>query len=252
MIVGQVVTATINVTNDGGDFPSLISGTLGGFNLENLTRTNATTYKAQFTVANGGNDYKAGHKIPVDTVVLIDAAGNLSNSFSDSINQPNDPIDANLPNITNVSIPNDTMKVGNVVTATITVDNDGGEALILSSGTIAGFGLTPTSFIKSNDSTYTAQFTVTDGGTDYDVDDNIPVNLVLIDSAGITSNTYNTPVSQNADLLDASLPNINFVSLPNVPMVVNDVVNVNISVDNDGGDFPFLTSGSIGGFNLVS
>src|SRR3972149_4467985 len=199
MIVGQVVTATINVTNDGGDFPSLISGTLGGFNLENLTRTNATTYKAQFTVANGGNDYKAGHKIPVDTVVLIDAAGNLSNSFSDSINQPNDPIDANLPNITNVSIPNGTMKVDSIITATVKVTNDGGNTYSLLSGSIGGYNLY--NINRENDTIYTAQFIITVSGNQYTGADNIPVqNVKLVDEYGNPSNTYNGSItSQNND-----------------------------------------------------
>ncbi|MCT4608826.1 MAG: Ig-like domain-containing protein, partial [Pelagimonas sp.] len=60
MKVGDVVTVTITVTDDGGDVYSLTSGTVGGFTLGNLSRVNSTTYTAQFTVPEGGTDVAAG------------------------------------------------------------------------------------------------------------------------------------------------------------------------------------------------
>ncbi|PKH04506.1 hypothetical protein CXF72_00560, partial [Psychromonas sp. MB-3u-54] len=90
--------------------------------------------------------------------------GNTSAAYSIPISQTDDAIDANLPVISSVSIPDVEMKVSDTVTVTLTVDDDGGETYGALSGTIGGFALSNLS--RTNSTTYTAEFTVTDRGTD--------------------------------------------------------------------------------------
>ena len=54
--------------------------------------------------------------------------------FTTAISQTNDPIDANGPVITGLSIPNAPMKIGDIVTLTITVEDDGGDIYPTSGG----------------------------------------------------------------------------------------------------------------------
>jgi len=94
------------------------------------------------------------------------------------------------------------MKVGSNVTATITVTDDGGTTYTLVGGsTIGGFTLDGLS--RSNSTTYTVTFTVTNGGTDVAAGSDIPVSVTLSDGV---SSTYSMAISQNADPIDANNP----------------------------------------------
>ena len=111
-------------------------------------------------------------------------------------------IGLSAPTISSVAIPNVAMKVGSSVTATITVTDDGGTTYTLVAGsTIGGFTLGGLS--RTNNTSYTATFTVTNGGTDIAAGSNILVSLTLSDGA---NTTYSTPISQNADPIDANNP----------------------------------------------
>lgn len=144
-----------------------------------------------------GSDLAAGtHSI---TVTTTDAAGNVSAaSAALSLN-----IDTSAPVIGSVSIPNAPMKIGDVVTATITVTSDT-DSYTLSSGSIGGFTLG--SLTRINDTTYTATFTVTSGGTDVAAGSYIPVSLVFTDGAGNSNTAYTTAISQSGDAINASAP----------------------------------------------
>ncbi len=260
MKVGSVVNAVITVdddTVDGGSPYTLTSGTIGGFSLVNLSRTDATTYVAQFTVTDNGANVAAGSAVDVANLVLTDSATNPSAVYGTDIVQAADAIDANLPVISAVSIPDVAMKVGSVVNAVITVDDDtvdGGSPYTLTSGTIGGFSLVNLS--RTDATTYVAQFTVTDNGANVAAGSAVDVaNLVLTDSATNPSAVYGTDIVQAADAIDANLPVISAVSIPDVAMKVGSVVNAVITVDDDtvdGGSPYTLTSGTIGGFSLVN
>lgn len=112
-------------------------------------------------------------------------------------------LDNTPPTITAVTVPVATMKVGDVVTATITVASDA-DAYTLVSGTIGGFALN--TLTKTNATTYTAQFTVTEAGTDVAAGADIPVSLVLRDAAGNENTAYTTAVSQGGDAINANSP----------------------------------------------
>ncbi len=108
------------------------------------------------------------------------------------------------PTISSVSIPNVAMKVGSIITATITTGTDTA-TYVLTSGTIGGFTLG--NLIKTSATSYTAQFTVTNGGTDVVAAANIPIaNLVLTRTGGSSSQTHSTPISQANDSIDANAP----------------------------------------------
>ena len=115
------------------------------------------------------------------------------------------------PVITNVSIPNAPMNVGDVVVATISVQDDDGDVPVLTSGSIGGYTLG--SFTGTGPTSYTATFTVTEGGNSYSAGSNIPIaNLVLTDGQGNASPTYSTPISQAGDLIDATSPQVTSIT----------------------------------------
>ena len=106
------------------------------------------------------------------------------------------------PVITQVTIPNESMKIGDVVTATITVQSDSATTYTLSASTIGGYTLG--GLAKSNSTTYTAQFTITESGNDYTADQDIPTNVTLAD--GSLTDTWTAPISQDSDPIDANRP----------------------------------------------
>jgi len=157
------------------------------------------------------------------TVVATDAENNSNEQVvSLAINNLDEvaPIfDTTPPVITAVSIPNIAMNVGDTVTVTLTVDDDAGDTYTNLSGTVGGFSLS--SLARTNSTTYTAQFTVAEGGTDVAAGSTIPVSLTLDDSVGNTSLSYTTAITQTTDAIDANSP-----SAPVIDTVAtNDVVN---------------------------
>ena len=184
--IGDVVTLTITVEDDGGDiYPTDVVGP--------ITRINSTTYTSEFTIPDGSVDFAAGEDIPFETQIF-DSAGNASNVFKVSISQDNDPIDANAPVITNASMSGNATKVGDTVTVTITVEDDGGDIYTGLVGNVGGFALGDASRIDNT--TYTADFTVQEGGADVALNSDILISLTLEDTAGNTSNEFSGPVIQ--------------------------------------------------------
>lgn len=114
------------------------------------------------------------------------------------------PADATAPVITAVSIPNQPMKIGSIVTATITVAADGDTYTLGAGSTVGGYALG--NLAKVNDTTWTATFTVTAGSPDVAAGADIPVSLVLRDSAGNASTAYTAPIVQANDAIDANRP----------------------------------------------
>ncbi|MDQ2103880.1 beta strand repeat-containing protein, partial [Azospirillum isscasi] len=309
MKIGDVVTVTITVAADSDTYTLGAGSTVGGFALGNLTKVNATTYTATFTVTAGGTDVAAGSDVPV-SIVLTDSASNSNTPYTTAISQSADRIDANRPtiasaavngttltvtfaeavsatsaagltvtvagqsraatyasgsggttltftlasavtqgetvtldynpstgnltdnasnapasvtgqavinntppaadttppSITNVTIPNQIAKVGDVVTVTITVAADSDTYTLGAGSTVGGFALG--NLTKVNATTYTATFTVTAGGTDVAAGSDVPVSIVLTDSASNSNTPYTTAISQSADRIDANRPTI--------------------------------------------
>ncbi len=112
-------------------------------------------------------------------------------------------VNAAQPVITGVSIPDVSMKIGDVVPVTITVQSDV-VVFTLNASNIGGYALSGLS--KQNDTTYTAQFTINSGGTDYAAGDDIPTSVILADG-GLTD-TWSTAISQANDPIDAHAPTV--------------------------------------------
>ncbi|MBY0420035.1 MAG: putative Ig domain-containing protein, partial [Pararheinheimera sp.] len=143
---------------------------------------------------------------------ITDSAGNaLTATTPSGTSQLSYTLDNAGPVISAVSIANTAMKIGDVVTVTITVGSDT-DTYSLVSGTVAGFTLS--GLTKVNNTTYTASFTVT-AGSDVAAGTNIPVSLTLADSLANNSSPYNTAISQNADAIDATRPTVSSVSREN-------------------------------------
>ncbi|MBP2303547.1 beta strand repeat-containing protein [Azospirillum picis] len=119
-------------------------------------------------------------------------------------------MDRFAPQIDSVAIADAAMKIGDTVTATITTADDT-DTFTLSSGSIGGFTLS--NLQKTTNHSYTAQFTVTAGGSDVAAAADIPVSLVLQDTAGNTNTAYTTAIAQTADAIDATLPTVTAASV---------------------------------------
>jgi hypothetical protein len=165
------------------------------------------------------------------------------------------------PDITDVSIPDVPMNVGDVVVATITVTSDANDFL-LTSGDIAGY--TVGNLNKNSDTEYTVDFTITDGGTDYAAGDDIPVTDLQLNDGGTQGNIWNTPISQGGDPIDANNPaafttgavvTTDGTVVANYWNGTNTGVDVTIPIDNDasldGGTVQLEADASGGGFTAV-
>ena len=232
MSVGDAVTVSITAGEAG---LTLTSGTINGVAVTGFTDNGAGNYSATYTVLEGHTDRAAGDAIPV-SFILEDTAGNASDTFTTAISQTNDPIDANGPVITGLSIPNAPMKIGDIVTLTITVEDDGGDIY----PTSGGYG----PITRINSTTYTLQFEITEGNADIAAGDDFPFELEIIDSAGNASNFFEGVITQDNDPIDANRPTISAVSIPDVAMSVGDAVTVSITAGEAG---LTLTSGTING-----
>ncbi|MBE1298610.1 MAG: hypothetical protein GJ680_01695, partial [Alteromonadaceae bacterium] len=117
--------------------------------------------------------------------------------------------DTTSPTVSSVTIPNNAHKVGDTVTATITVTSDSDNYTTNSggiSGTIGGYSLGGLS--KVSDTQYTATFTITDNGTDVAAGSDVPVSIVLTDSTGNSASAFTTAISQASDAIYANLPEV--------------------------------------------
>ncbi|SDD24928.1 Ig-like domain (group 3) [Paracoccus isoporae] len=238
--IGDAVPVTINAGEAG---LSLVSGTVNGVAVTGFTEQGSGVYTATYTVAEGDTDRAAGDDIPVN-IVVVDRAGNKSAAYTTAISQSGDPIDANSPVISDVSIPNKAVKIGDDVKVTI----DAGETgLSLISATLNGVDLDKSTFKDNGDKTYSLTYQVAEGHTDRTGFDTIPVEIKLADSAGNES-TYTTPISQDADAIDANSPTISKFTVSNSPLKVGDTALAIIKT-NEGVS---LDSGTINGREITS
>ena len=161
-------------------------------------------------------DLNTNYYVQIEFDSIGDSAGNDFRGITDTTSWSFKTIaDSTPPTISSLTIPNSSMKIGSEVTVTITVPSDtdnyttGSGAI---SGTVGGFALG--SFVKTDDTTYTAKFTVINGGTDVSSGSDIPVSIKLTDSVGNQMATaFTTSISQNSDLIDANTPALSSVSI---------------------------------------
>lgn len=147
-----------------------------------------------------------------DAVVTLPSPGSGNSlSFNKDI-----VIDAVPPTITSVTIPDSNYKIGDAVTVTIAASESG---LSLASGTLNEVALTD--FTDLGGGNYSATYTVQEGDASRISGDDIPVSVVLSDTAGNVSTAYTAPISQNADGIDAARPILEGVITPSVPTITD-------------------------------
>ncbi|WP_041785560.1 DUF4347 domain-containing protein [Rhodospirillum centenum] len=167
----------------------------------------STTLVFSYTVDSGDTDADG---IAV-SATSIDLNGGTLTGTTGSVNADLDlgtpgslanvKVDGVAPTITGVSIPDQTHKIGDTVTVTITAGEAG---LSLHGGSVNGIALTD--FADKGGGTYTATYTVAEGNADRAAGEDIPVEIVLKDAAGNISNSWTTPISQSNDAIDATAP----------------------------------------------
>ena len=233
--VTSITPAAAAATAASVDYTVVFSGAVTGVTSDDFTLTTNGTANGTVTgVTGSGSTYTVSVATAADTqgtlrLDLKNTGTGIADSNSIAITGgftggTTHTVDRLAPQITNVAIDNSAMRIGDTVTATITVANDADD-FTLSSGSIGGFALG--NLLKTTDSTYTAQFTVTAGGTDVAAGADIPVNLVLQDTAGNTNNAYTTAIAQNADAIDANLPAVTAASVngATVTLTFGEIVN---------------------------
>ena len=215
--IGDTVTATWNNSGSGDNNTDTISGVtmdfsqFGGGNAVTATNSGGT-WTATYTIVAGSINGTTNRNI---SVTATDNAGNTTTTTGTG----NKTVDNVLPVITSVALNTSTYKIGDTVTATITVSSDSDSyTLTGGSATIAGF--TFGNLTKTAATTYTATYTVQSGDTDL-ISGSPTVNVVLVDGRGNASSAYTTTVSNAPITINAHAP--------------TDVALSNSSVSTTGG-----------------
>jgi hypothetical protein len=234
-----LTTGSATAVENGGT--STITASLSHATYENVTvnlvytgtatsgGTDYNTPSSSITITGGSTSNNAATGITAvddafiegNETIIIDVSSVSGGGSSESGTQQKtvtivDDEDGTAPTISSVSIPNSTHKVGDTVTATITVSSDTDD-YTTGSGAITGTinGYTLGSLSKTNNTTYTATFSITDGGSDVAAGTDVGVNFTLTDSSGNASSAFTTAISQGSDAIYANLPNVDLTASTN-------------------------------------
>jgi hypothetical protein len=234
MKIGDVVTATLSVVNDAGEPYTLVSGTVGGYPLSVLQRISPTSYRATFTIIQGGNSYNASQNIPVSNLVLSKGS-RQSPSYDSPIMQANDPIDALLPMISSMVVTGGTRKIGDVVMLNIQADGPDYTAHSLTS--INGISLESpnVSFTASGGGAYILSYVVREG--DRDVIPGVQAleaSVILVKPSGNMGLPYSEIDNVSQITIDAHAPVISKLEVPSLAIGPGRDFKVNITADETG------------------
>ncbi len=108
-----------------------------------------------------------------------------------------------LVEVMDVSIPNESMKIGDEVPVTIEVTDDGGFRTALFPGRWEDI---PWRIWRISSTSYLAEFTIRRGETAYLASQAIPVSGLVISDGEMSSPSYDVPLVQDHDPIDAGLP----------------------------------------------
>ncbi|MFO7669151.1 MAG: T9SS type A sorting domain-containing protein [Bacteroidales bacterium] len=134
--------------------------------------------------------------------------------------------------ILGVNIPNASMKIGDVISATLTVSSDVGVSYTLISGSVGGYPLEGLHRISAT--SYQANFTITEGGKSFTASQEIPVSNLVISDGERMSPAYNIPIIQNSDPIDAQAPVISRMEVPSLAVGTGGTVRLTITADGTG------------------
>ncbi len=203
LTIGEIATATISLAGAETN-ATFDSATINGIDVKtSFAELGGGDYRLVYTVAEGNNDHADNDDLPVN-IVVVDAAGNQADAYTvtDPDNRPG--IDAHKPVISNVSfnITSGVLKVGDTATATISSDNTGYSAGVI---TINGVDVS-SSLVDNVDNSYSVIYIVAEGHTDIADTNDLPVNISLVDVPGNVANAYTTADASNRPGVDAHTP----------------------------------------------
>ena len=139
------------------------------------------------------------------SVVSFNGTGTAENYFGSGASASQ----TTLPSITSVTFStpaaNNPIPVG-TATVTITVADDQSLTHTLTSGTVGGYTLT--NLQRTSSTTYTADITITNGGTDIPAINNITVSNLVLNNGTSANAAYSQDIIQPNDKLDANLPTV--------------------------------------------
>ena len=134
--------------------------------------------------------------------------------------------------ILSLSIPDVSMKIGDVVVATMTVNSPSSVPYTMVSGNVGGYPLENFQFVSEN--TYVANFTIIEGGNSYTAAQDIPVSDLVISNGGMLSDPYNLPIVQGNDPIDTHPPVVTRLEVPSVEVGVGGIVTMQVVADGTG------------------
>ncbi|PIZ69627.1 MAG: hypothetical protein COY19_01570, partial [Candidatus Marinimicrobia bacterium CG_4_10_14_0_2_um_filter_48_9] len=218
--------------------------------LSTLTDLGGGSYRVKYGVVSGDTDIAQSATIPI-SIVLVDSAGNLSNTFSTSPGATSTPaIDANRPTISGVTFNPTSGSLGIDEALTVTI-NAGESSLTAGAITINAVDVAST-LVDNSDNTYTLTYTVAEGHTAIADNAQIPISIVLIDVAGNSSTAFTTsPVATSAPAIDPSRPTITSVSFSPTTGILTPGETITMTINASEGGL-VATAVSLNGVDLTS
>lgn len=223
--VGDIATATVYTAGE----TNLLAGNTITINNVDVSGTfnelGSGQYELVYTVGEGNNDISDSSNLPV-SITVQDAAGNESSAYTASDIPGRPGVDANTPTISTVTFTpsTDTLKVGEIATATLTVSPIETGLLVGSTATINGVDVSST-FSDIGSGQYELVYTVSEGDTDVSDAADLPVNFQVQDSFGNESSAFTAPNIANRPGVDANTPsqpgNLSFYSHTNNSITLN-------------------------------
>jgi len=209
--------------------------TVNGKAVTGFTNNLNGTYSVTYTVTEGDDDRQNNEQIPV-SIILSDPAGNTNTAWVTSPAANISPaIDANRPVISSVSYTPTSgwRKIGDTVNVRILAEERDllGTTLTINTKSVAG------TFTDNEDNSYSAVYTVAPGDPDRGENQQIPVAVVLTDSAGNSSALFNTaPPATASPGIDANAPTAPLIPVCNAGEYINleESDDFTISVDFSG------------------
>ncbi len=217
--IADTIRASLSVMPDKEKF-RLLSGTIAGFPLKDLTKLNDSSYTAYSVVTNTGKEIDAADSIPA-MISLQDEAGNTT-AYQLGIHQSNDRIDARKPGILSVKHPpRGFYKKGDTLDFCIQFSEkvwlrNGSPSLTLTIGTRSR----PAIYVSgSGTDSLLLRYLIQPGDSDADgIRTTSSLNMgnsLLTDTAGNTViNSFTNTLPEGAILVDAVLPTVTLVDPP--------------------------------------
>jgi hypothetical protein len=220
------------VVNDAGLTFKLVSGTIGGYDLDEISRRSATSYRTFFTVAAGGNSYEANENIPVsDLVISYDMIE--SEPYEDPIVQAHDLLDAEYPVVESMSVVPGNYRINDEVIVNIRTDGTGYD--LGPASTINGIPVTEPNviFTEIGSNNYSLSYIVEEGDHDADPGE-LNVTVIMIKPSGNTGSPYSTLTNASDITIDANPPRATRMEVPSEEVGVGGTVQVTITADGTG------------------